>query len=149
MVNRLFNLPVWGPGHFNSTNTSYIDVSIAGPLEHRPTGLTEQLLLERADVLIGQREWLDAVEILSTIKHVPLARPLLTKAAGELGDSRRTIDVLWPPQNTAEAVTLGGAILDVGKREEGIAFLALEMVAQSNDASVRNIARRVQERWKS
>jgi hypothetical protein len=68
------------------------------------------------------------------------------KALGELGDARRTITTLWPPLSSAEAVTLGGAILDSGTREEADAFVRLELVSGSLDASVRDILHRVRER---
>lgn len=146
MVNKLFNLPVWGPGHFTSTNSSFIDFQLCKPLKTRSTQLDAQLALDRADKLLGNQQWREAVDILEGIKNSPLARPLLLKALEELGDSRRTITTLWPPLTSAETVTFGGAILDCGTRKEAEAFFKLEIVSNTEDASVREISERVFER---
>jgi len=84
--------------------------------------------------------------VLDKVRDAPLARPLLLKALTELGDPRRTITALWPPQTAAEAVTVGGAILESGSREEAEAFVQLELVSGSGDASVREISRRISDR---
>jgi len=146
MVNMLFNLPVWGPGHFNSTNNSFFDFELCKPLLTRPAQLNAQLALDQADKFLGCRQWGDALDVLDRVKDAPLARPLLLKALTELDNPRRTITMLWPPQTAAEAVTVGGAILESGTREEGEAFVRLEIVSGSSDASVRDISRRINER---
>ena len=146
MVNMQFNLPVWGPGHFISTNSSYFDFDLCKPLLTRSTQLDAQLTLERADRLLGSRQWSDAAEILVSIKDIPIARPLLMKALEEIGDARRMVTTLWPPLTSIEAVTLGGAILDCGTQDEADAYVGLELVRDNMDASVREISRRISER---
>jgi len=146
MVNELFNLPVWGPGHFNSTGRSFFDFELCKPLLTRPARLDAQLALDQADEFLGRRQWGDALDVLDKVRDAPLARPLLLKALTELGDPRRTITALWPPQTAAEAVTVGGAILESGSREEAEAFVQLELVSGSGDASVREISRRISDR---
>jgi hypothetical protein len=54
--------------------------------------------------------------------------------------------MLWPPLTNAEAVTIGGAILEGGTKEEAEAFIQLTFVSNSTDASVRDISRRISER---
>jgi hypothetical protein len=146
MVNRVYALPMWGPGQLNVTNTSYLDFEISRPLLPRPPGLDLNLALEQAERLLGAHRWADALEALHPHRAAPLARPLLTLALSELGDSRRTIELLWPPETIAEAVVVGGAIIDGGTRGEAEAFLALPLVVGTADASVSGIARRVRER---
>lgn len=146
MVNMLMPLPVWGPGHFINTNSSFFDFEVCKPLVTRSPQLDVQLALDRADKLLGARLWREALEVLDEIKEVPLARPLLVKALEELGDERLTITKMWPPINNAEAVTLGGAVLNVGTREEAESFIRLSLVSDNKDASVRDISRRIVER---
>ena len=146
MVNVSFNLPVWGPGHFNVTNTSFVDFDLCKPLAIRPAHLDTQLALDRANKLLGARHWREAVDVLCKMKDVPLARPLLMRALGELDDARCTIEMLWPPLTNAEAVTVGGAILDAGRPEEAEAFARLDLVSGSVDASVCEILYRICER---
>jgi Calcineurin-like phosphoesterase len=146
MVNRVFALPLWGPGQINVTNASYMDFEISRPLLSRPPGLDLDLALERAEQLLGARQWEDALEALLPHRAAPLTRPLLTLALSEVGEPRRTIDLLSPPETIAEAVVMGGAIVEGGTRVEAEAFLALPLVASSADASVRDVARRVRER---
>lgn len=145
MVNMQFNLPVWGPGHFINTNSSFFDFELCKPLMVRSAQLDVQLALDRADKLLGSRQWREALAVLDDIKEVPLARPLLVKALQELDDGRRTIATLWPPLTSAEAVVLGGAVLDGGTREEAEAFVRLGLVCESMDASVREISQRVRQ----
>jgi hypothetical protein len=147
MVNMLMSLPVWRPGHFINTNSSFFDFELCKPLMTRPAQLDVQLTLDRADKLLGSRQWREALDVLDDIKEVPLARPLLVKALDELGDGRRTIATLWPPLTSSEAVTLGGAVLDSGTPEEAKAFIRLGLVSDNVDASVREVSRRVSERW--
>lgn len=147
MVNRLYTLPIWGPGHFISTNNSFCDFDLCKPLAARSAGLSQQLLLEKADEAVGSGLWREAINILHAMRDIPLARPLLLRALGELDDARSTMESLWPPQSAAEAVTIGGAILELGAREEANAFMHLDLVAGSTDASVRDISRRIHERW--
>lgn len=147
MVNRQYEIPIWGPGHFNITNSSYIDFELCKPLATRPNQLDAHLVLERADKLLGHHQWGKAVDLLYNLKDIPLARPSLVKALSELGDPYRTIAILWPPLSIAETVVVGGAILDRGTREEAEAFNQLEIVSGNNDASIRDISRRIRERW--
>jgi hypothetical protein len=146
MVNRLSGLPLWGPGYFNVTNASYIDFELCQPPTRRPSQLDVQLALERADKLIGSHQWSEAIDVLNELKNTPMARPLLERALLELGDARRSIDLLWPPQSNTEIVAVGGAILESGSREEAEAFLGLECVVVSEDASVQEISHRIRER---
>ncbi len=147
MVNMLMPLPVWGPGHFVNTNSSFLDFELCEPLVTRPAQLDVQLALDRADKLLGSRQWREALDVLDDIRNVPLSRPLLVKALEELGDGRRTIATLWPPLTSVEAVTLGGAVLDSGTPEEAEAFTRIGLVSDNVDASVREVSRRVSERW--
>jgi hypothetical protein len=146
MVNGLFNLPVWGPGHFISSNRSFFDFELCKPLQVRPPDLDIQLALERANSLLESRKYLDAIGVLEGIKEAPLARPLLLKALTELRQPRRIIVSLWPPLSNIEAVNLGAAILEAGTRDEAAAFVKLDIVTGSSDASVRDMATRVYER---
>jgi hypothetical protein len=146
MVNMLFDLPVWGPGHFNATNNSYFDFELCKPLMSRPPQLDVQITLERADKYLGSRQWSEALDLLNSVKEHPFARPLLLKALTELHDPRRTIAVLWPPLTIGETVTVGGAILEIGTKQEAEAFVQLPLVSGSVDASVQDIARRIHER---
>ncbi len=146
MVNRLFNLPVWGPGHFNSTNSSSVDFDLCKPLMTRPPHLDVELALDRVDKLIGSGQWRDALDVLDKAKDLSGARPLLLRALTELSDPRRTITMLWPPLTIAEAVTVGGAILESGTSAEAKAFIELALVSGSTDASIGDISRRIRQR---
>jgi hypothetical protein len=146
MINTLFNLPIWGPGHFTSTNSSHFDFALCGPLSVRPTQLDSQLLLATVDDHIGRGKTREALEVLQTIRDLPSARPFLARALNDLGDPRTTIDKLWPPQNVPEAVTVGGAILEAGTKDEALAFRQLPIVSGASDASLLDISNRIYER---
>ena len=147
MVNAQFSLPVWGPGHFIATNEAFFDFTLCKPIAPRPFRLDEQLVLDRAERLLGSNKWIDALDVLIEIKGIPLARPLLLRALENLEDARSTISALWPPLNDAEAVMLGGAILEDGTLAEAEDFMELTIVRESADASVREILIRIRERW--
>ena len=90
MVNDQFQMPVWGPGHFISSNSSFFDFELSRPLTKRPIILDSQLSLEHVDRYIGSHQWKEALEILEPIKNNPQARLFLVQALEELGDDRRT-----------------------------------------------------------
>lgn len=146
MVNRLNDLPLWGPGYFNITNESYIDFELCQPPSQRPPKLDLQLKLDQAEKLLGSGKWSEAVDALKALSDAPIARPLLAKALLEAGDGERTISLLWPPLTNTETVIVGGAILESGTQDQAKAFLELEGVSSSQDASVRDISHRIRER---
>jgi hypothetical protein len=146
MINTLFNLPIWGPGHFTSTNSSHFGFALCEPLTARPADLNSQLLLASVDDHIGRGRTREALEALEAIGDLPLARPFLVRALNDLGDARTTINKLWPPQTIPEAVTVGGAILEVGSKEEALAFRQLPIVLAATDASLLDISERIFER---
>jgi hypothetical protein len=147
MVNNSFNLPVWGPGLFYATGKSYVDFELCKPLASRPGQLDRRLALERADQLLGNRNWADALQILADVKDAPLARPMILTALTELADDARTVAMLWPPSTSAEIVLVGAAVLNRHIREEAKAFLEIDAVSSSTDASVADIKRRFALRW--
>jgi hypothetical protein len=146
MINMLFNLPIWGPGHFTSTNSSYFSFALCGPLTTRPPLLDSQLLLASVDEHIGKGRTREALEVLEALEGLPLARPFLVRALDDLGDARTTINKLWPPNTIPEAVTVGGAILEAGSKEEAHAFRQLPIVLAATDASLLDISERIFER---
>jgi hypothetical protein len=147
MVNTLFSMPVWGPGHFISSNKSFLEFQVCPAATKRPDGLDLQLLLDKADKLLGSRQWVEVIDVLDTVKEMSVARLFIMRALVELDDARQTIRGLWPPRTIAEAVTVGGAILDCGNKAEAENFVGLEFVSASEDASVNDISRRIRERW--
>lgn len=146
MINRLFNLPVWGPGHFTSTNSSHFDFALSEPLTPRPANLDGQLLLAAIDEHIAKGRAREALGLLEAAGDLPLARPFLVKALSDLADARTTISKLWPPRTISEAVVIGGAILEAGSTEEALAFRQLPIVLNATDASVLEMSKRVSER---
>jgi DNA repair exonuclease SbcCD nuclease subunit len=146
MINMEFNLPIWGPGHFTSTNSSHFGFTLCGPLDTRPPRLDSQLLLATVDEHIGRGKTREALEVLESIRELPLARPFLVRALNDLGEPRTTINKLWPPQTVPEAVTIGGAILEVGSKDEALEFRQLPIVLGSTDASLLDVSNRIYER---
>jgi hypothetical protein len=146
MLNNAFDLPVWGPGHFYVTGKSYVDFDLCRPLAKRPEDLDTALELEQADRLLAKKKWAEALDILTPIKQAPLARPLIIDALSKLGDDSRTVESLWPPVTNAEMVLVGGAILNQQDRAATTAFLQLECVSASTDASVAEIKLRLMRR---
>jgi hypothetical protein len=146
MANRDLGLPIWAPGRFVVTNDSYLEFAVEPPAAARPANLDIQLAIERAERAVGEKRWADAVELLRSHRDAELARPLLAEALQGLGEARTTIDVLSPPQTSAELVIVGAALDEVGSRPEVDAFLESALVTNATDASVREIVRRLRER---
>jgi hypothetical protein len=142
MVNSQFNMPIWGPGHFVSTNGSYVEFELEKPLRRRPANLDQHMLLEKADALLAAGKSREAVQILRGMANVPLARPLLVRALDDTNDPQLTIEVLSPPLGDSEAVILGAAILEMGSPEDIARFL--KTVGDTKDASVKDILRRME-----
>jgi len=146
MINQMFNLPIWGPGHFTSTNSSYFDFTLCEPLEARPPQLDGQLLLATIDELIGKGELREALTALDKAGDIPFARLFLVKVLDEINDPHLTIEKLWPPLTIPEAITVGGAILEGGSRQRASDFTNLKLVSSSTDASLRDVSDRIIER---
>jgi hypothetical protein len=146
MVNMMFNLPIWGPGHFISTNSSHFDFTLCGPLTARSPQLDIQLLLDSVDQHIGRGNPREALDVLGRLGDLPAARTFLVRALNDLGDPRTTISKLWPPQSVPEAITLGGAIVEAGTKDEALAFRKLPIVSSATDASLLEISNRIIER---
>jgi Calcineurin-like phosphoesterase len=142
MSNFDFALPVWTAGHFVISDQSYVSFKICPPATLRPSGLDTRLALERAEQLIHQGDPRKAVGILHLLGDT-LARPLLVEALTAVNDHRLTIDTLSEFSGPAEAVLLGGALLEQGSRDEIEHFLASDFVKSESDASVREIAARL------
>jgi hypothetical protein len=143
MVNNDFELPVWGPGLFYATGKSHVDFDLCKPVSGRPNRLDSTLALERADRLLGERKWAEALQILRELKDIPLARPLILTALSELADDAETVALLWPPSTNAEIVLVGSAIANRRTPEEAAAFLEIQAVSRSTDASVLAIKKRI------
>jgi hypothetical protein len=146
MHNNDFTYPIWAPAYFIETNEPFLDVEIDRPLRPRPPDLDASFKVETAEQLLGEGKWKEVIELLAGIPLDSVGRPLLAKALSEYGDSGKTIELLWPPANPAEAVQIGDAILQDGNSQQAAQFLALDIVTGDTDASVLEIARRVRER---
>jgi hypothetical protein len=146
MHNNDFTYPIWAPAYFTETNEPFLDLEIDRPLRPRPPHLDAFFKVETAEQLLGEGKWKEVTELLAGISPDSVGRPLLAKALSEYGNSVKTIELLWPPANPAEAVQIGDAILQQGTPEQAAQFLALDMVARGIDASVLEIAKRVRER---
>jgi hypothetical protein len=146
MVNLQFNMPVWGPGHFVDTNTSYVDFDISPPLEVRPAGLDAKLTLEAADAHLGRGEWKEALHALREHGDDPMARRMALKALEELNDPAQTIEMLRHPRENSEAVVLGYALLKEGDSSARREFLKDPFIMNNTDASVKEIVEKLQVR---
>jgi hypothetical protein len=146
MVNQQMTLPVWGPGHFINTNSSFLKFELCKPKGSRPRNLDLQLILEKAEKLIGEKKWQEALDLVESVPEAPLARPLMVKALEEIDDNRLTITKLWPPNNNMEGILLGSALLDSGSRQECEDFMNLEFILNCEDASIRDICSRISQR---
>jgi 3',5'-cyclic AMP phosphodiesterase CpdA len=146
MHNNDFTFPIWAPAYFTESNKPFLDLEIHPPIRTRPNQLDASLKFETAEQLIGSRRWKEAIDLLADSPRDSIGRPLLAKALFELGDTTRTIELLWPPTSPAEAVQIGDSILQSGTSLQAARFLALELVNRGADASVSEIARRIRER---
>lgn len=146
MVNMMFDMPIWGAGSFISTGNSYLDFDICKPPLERPAGLDVELALESLANLVGQQRWRDALDSAILLKDHALAKPFLLKTLEALDEPETTISVLGTPSSTAEAVILGGALLEVGNSEQIQDFMRLDIVKLSTDSSLLDISKRVARR---
>lgn len=143
MINHQFDMPVWGPGTFVETNSSYVDFQLSTPLNQRPIGLDMQLALEAADNFLGRGAWRQAIEALKDYMGHPMARRMCVKALEELADPVLTIEVLRRPRENEEAVVLGNAVFESGDATALGLFLSDPFVVQAKDASVKEIVSRL------
>ena len=146
MVNLQFSMPAWGPGHFIDSNASYVDFELSPPAERRPAGLDRELALEAAFAHLGRGEWENLLDVLAALRADPMARRLRLKALEELDIPERTIAAIDRPIDNAEAVVLGYALLREGETAACKRFLDYPFVANSTDASVKEVASKLNAR---
>lgn len=147
MLNQQFELPVWGPGCFVESGTSFIDFRVEPPRGRQNPNSTLFTELRVAEQLIGAGCWLDAINILVKYKENSLARNLLLRAAMESGDYSEMQSLFIPPLTEQEAIAVGGALLEYPNSDGATSFLASELVKASTDPNVREITVRVQRRY--
>ena len=150
MVSGMDLIPLWGPGHFISTQKSSITFDIAPPLKSRPKDLDIQLTLLNADALIGAKQWKQAYELLApraTDTNIQV-RLYLTRALEELADPLLTIQTLVEPRTNHEAVVIAGAILEAKSQSYASSFLSLSFVKDTTDPSVLSMVQRIKERFR-
>lgn len=143
MSNMDFSQPIWTPGYFTVSQRSFVQFEISPPVAPRPAKLDLSLVLERAEERLRAGTSDEAIALLQPLRDEPLARPLLVEALSKLGDHRHTVELVPEPSTPAEAVVVGGALLEVGTPEEIIRFLGCDFVRSSADASVREVAARL------
>lgn len=149
MVNAELTKPMWGPGHIISTNTSSQTFAFTKPTESRIVRVQDfRQEIEKAETLIGHRKWAEAIQTLEVAKDFPLARIFLMEALVEQNIPAQTISLLWPPRTPGEAVVVGFAIYESGNSTQADAFMRLEFIRTTQDASVKDVIQRLLERWK-
>ena len=146
MVNSDFTLPIWGPGTFVESGKSFLEFSICPPPTVRPPGLESRLSVEKAELFVSQKRWDEAILTLRNVASDSFARVLLAQAIENSNDSKAALELLWPPLTVKEAIIVGGAILELGNRDQAVAFSELPFIANNEDPSVREIWRRITER---
>ncbi len=147
MLNQQFELPVWGPGYFVESGTSFIDFRVEPPRGRQDPNSSLFSELQDAEQLIGTGRWIDAIKTLEEHKENFLARNLLLRAAMESGDYPKMQSLFIPPLTVQEAIAAGGALLEHPNSDGATLFLASELVRASTDPNVREITVRVQRRY--
>jgi hypothetical protein len=143
MINDAFANPVWGPGHFVESNSDCISFDYSAPTASRPAGLDAQQALERATDFAGRKQWDKALAVLSKLPQNGIVRRLRLDALAGLGDPQRTIAALSDPLLPEEIVLLGASLIDNGTAAQLESYTSLEVVRNSDDASVKEVVRRV------
>ena len=124
-----YDNPIWDAGTFNSTSTQY-----KSNIKHSlPPGLS----LGALESLIGKKEYAEAFNALIKLDlDDVLVRVLLLECCERLDDFSAIAKYFIDPINSAEAVALLSACLDLGDKELFRSVLDTPFVAGTKDPSV-------------
>jgi hypothetical protein len=104
------------------------------------------LAISSAEQAIRSGQPNSAIPHLAPLKDNGTARALLLEALTQIDNAELTIHLIETPKSEFEAVLLGFALAKEGNIDQVDRFLENEFVRSSNDASVREIRKRLQQR---
>lgn len=141
MMNESFGSPIWGQGSFSSTTHGYRDFTISPPPIHADDRLP--FTLEEAEAHLKAGDVTKAIELAEPyVARSDLARRIALEAVSSAGDTRKLIDLFYPPTSTAEIVHVADALWkekdDTRLRE----LLQNPLVAGSREPAVTEVIRK-------
>jgi 3',5'-cyclic AMP phosphodiesterase CpdA len=139
MLNEDFASPVWAPGQFVLSGTSYIDFQIQQPVLLASGAASTAGALSAAEADIRAKRYQEALTGLLTLKSNPLARPLLLECYVQLGDHRSIAHSFWPPVGTAEAIHVAEALWQCKDKPRLQQLFEMPIVKDSADPAIRHI----------
>ena len=141
MMDGDIKYPIWIPGKFLQTQTSFVDFDPVIPNEERPAHLDLLNALCEAEKALSSKKWRKVIELLVHYKDNGDARLFISTALENMNDDRKTIEVLSPPTTIPEAIVVGGSIKSLRDKQLAEEFLKNRLVAESNDTSLEYIKR--------
>lgn len=146
MMNENQGLPIWGAGHFVSTQKSFIAFPVQSPLErnHRSSVLQA---IGSAETLLRNGKWPEAVKLLEPLANKnALAKKLLWECYVALGDSKAIVEGYFPPQSVAEVIHVADALWEEGDTARLKQLLECDFVKSSVDPSITSISKKFSSR---
>ena len=149
MQNDNLDMPIWGVRSLPPNQISYLEFSFDPPLEPLVQPDSNTQLLNQAQDLYEKKEYTEAINVLSKVtSNDPLARRLLLDCEISRNNWPGIITTYDPPQSSAEALALMDALWSENKRERLADVLALPLVADSSDPSVKEMREKYTARLK-
>lgn len=143
MGNDDFRQPVWTPGFFATSLTSYVEFDIQPPVIRKTAASPLAARLAEAERLVSARDYPGAKRILLGIAGTDeLARRLLLACYAETGYDGDFVKVFYPPTSTAEAVNMAAALHEMGDKDRLRELLSSDFVAKSAEPAIIEIRER-------
>jgi hypothetical protein len=144
MQNENFEQPIWAPGHFPSSMTSFVDFDVQAPL---PPSRSASADIGRAEALIRKKSFEEAISLLKPIAASnSLARRLLLECYVSADRTKELVEGFYPPEANNEIIYVADALWAENKRDLLVEMLASNIVRTSTNPAVVEVLQKYQKR---
>jgi hypothetical protein len=146
MQNENFDQPIWAPGYFPSSMTSFVDFDVQPP--HKSNHV-KSTAVAAAEAFVRMRQFADAIPLLKPLaSENPVARRLLFECYVNLDRTKELSEEFYPPSADAEIIHLADALWAENKRDVLRDMLASELVCASSNPAVLEVIKKYKTRLK-
>jgi hypothetical protein len=146
MQNESFEQPIWGPGHFPSSMTSFVEFEVQLPNQDARASIVN---IGEAEMLVRAKQFAKAIPLLKPLASAAsMARRLLLECYVGLEMNKELVEEFYPPSSDSEIIYLADALWDEKNQNVLEEMLKSELVRTSSNPTVSEIVRKYNERLK-
>jgi hypothetical protein len=146
MQNESFEQPIWAPGHFPSSMTSFVEFDVQPPQPNLGAATAE---IGAAEHLVRMKKFGEAIPLLKPLAPAnPIARRFLLECYLSLDRTKDLAEEFYPPAADNEIIYVADALWAENKRELLGQMLNSDFVRASSNPAVIEVVSKYKERLK-